>query len=137
MIKQELANKSDTEKKSQVLHGRSTQRGPESSDYKTEDYFQQISAESSPESLVSILTTPEFLHPANVSQRDNMISQLHEIYGNAYVQRVIQAKLKIGQPNDKYEQEADRIAEEVMRVPGPQVLQQHVKEEIQAKGVSD
>lgn len=29
----------------------------------------------------------------------------------------IQAKLKIGQPNDKYEQEADRVAEQVMRTP--------------------
>jgi hypothetical protein len=29
---------------------------------------------------------------------------------------IIQAKLKIGQPNDKYEQEADRIADQVMRM---------------------
>ena len=29
----------------------------------------------------------------------------------------VQAKLKIGQPNDKYEQEADRVAEQVMRRP--------------------
>lgn len=32
-----------------------------------------------------------------------------------------QAKLKIGQPGDKYEQEADRVAEQVMRIPEPQV----------------
>ncbi len=31
----------------------------------------------------------------------------------------IQAKLKIGQPGDKYEQEAERVAERVMRMPGP------------------
>ena len=31
----------------------------------------------------------------------------------------IQAKLKIGQPNDKYEQEADRVAEQVMQMPEP------------------
>jgi hypothetical protein len=42
--------------------------------------------------------------------------------GNQVVQRlfksgVIQAKLKIGQPNDMYEQEADRIADQVMRMP--------------------
>jgi len=30
---------------------------------------------------------------------------------------LIQAKLKIGQPNDKYEQEADRVADQVMRMP--------------------
>jgi hypothetical protein len=31
----------------------------------------------------------------------------------------IQPKLKIGEPNDKYEQEADRVAEQVMRMPEP------------------
>src|SRR5574340_1217383 len=30
---------------------------------------------------------------------------------------VIQAQLKIGQPNDIYEQEADRVADQVMRMP--------------------
>jgi hypothetical protein len=34
---------------------------------------------------------------------------------------VVQAKLKIGQPNDKYEQEADRIAEQVMSMPEPDI----------------
>lgn len=33
----------------------------------------------------------------------------------------IQPKLKIGSPNGKYEQEADRIADEVMRMPEPAV----------------
>ena len=33
----------------------------------------------------------------------------------------IQAKLKIGAPNDKYEQEADRVADQVMRMPDPAV----------------
>ncbi len=33
----------------------------------------------------------------------------------------IQAKLKIGAPDDKYEQEADRVADQVMRMPDPQV----------------
>ncbi|MGB5636775.1 MAG: DUF4157 domain-containing protein, partial [Waterburya sp.] len=33
--------------------------------------------------------------------------------------RPIQAKLTIGQPGDKYEQEADRVAEQVMRMPEP------------------
>ncbi|VAW89467.1 hypothetical protein MNBD_GAMMA17-1062 [hydrothermal vent metagenome] len=35
----------------------------------------------------------------------------------------IQAKLKIGQPNDKYEQEADRVADAVMRMPEPRIQQ--------------
>lgn len=35
----------------------------------------------------------------------------------------VQAKLKIGEPNDKFEQEADRVADRVMRMPEPQVLE--------------
>lgn len=34
---------------------------------------------------------------------------------------VIQPQLTIGQPNDKYEQEADRVADQVMRMPEPAV----------------
>jgi hypothetical protein len=36
------------------------------------------------------------------------------------VERLLQAKFTIGQPGDKYEQEADRVAEQVMRMPDPQ-----------------
>lgn len=36
----------------------------------------------------------------------------------------IQPKLVVGHPNDKYEQEADRVAEKVMRMPEPQVQRQ-------------
>jgi Domain of unknown function (DUF4157) len=35
-------------------------------------------------------------------------------------QGAIQTKLAINQPGDEYEQEADRISEQVMRMPGPQ-----------------
>jgi len=41
----------------------------------------------------------------------------------------IQAKLTVGQPNDRYEQEADRVADEVMRMPKPQVQRQVEPEE--------
>jgi hypothetical protein len=34
-------------------------------------------------------------------------------------QGVIQPKLNIGQPHDKYEQEADRVADQIMRMPEP------------------
>ncbi len=36
---------------------------------------------------------------------------------------VIQAKLKTGQPGDKYEQEADRVAEQVIRMPESQIAE--------------
>ena len=75
------------------------------------------------------------------SKRDNSVSQtrktdfsqslrspvdhilhLQRTIGNQAVQKlfksgVIQAKLRIGQPNDIYEQEADRVADTVMRTP--------------------
>jgi predicted secreted Zn-dependent protease len=87
------------------------------------------------------------------SKRDNSVSQtrktdfsqslrspvdqilsLQRTIGNQAVQRlfnsgVIQAKLKIGQPNDIYEQEADRVAEQVMRMPEPRLQRQAEEEE--------
>ena len=42
---------------------------------------------------------------------------------------IVQAKLKIGKPNDKYEQEAERIASAVMRMPEPKVQRQNVLDE--------
>lgn len=37
--------------------------------------------------------------------------------------RAIQPKLTIGKPNDKYEQEADRVADQVMKMPDPDNVQ--------------
>jgi len=44
-----------------------------------------------------------------------------QTFGNQATGRFLQAKLTIGQPNDKYEQEADRVADQVMRMPDPQI----------------
>jgi len=54
--------------------------------------------------------------------------------GNQVVQRLfksnaIQAKLRIGQPNDIYEQEADRVAEQVIRMPEPKLQWQPERRE--------
>ncbi len=43
-------------------------------------------------------------------------------------QQRLQPKLKIGAPNDKYEQEADRVADQVMRMPEPSVQRQEEEE---------
>lgn len=61
------------------------------------------------------------------------ILHLQRTIGNQAVQRlfkssVIPAKLKIGQPNDIYEQEADRVVEQVMNMPEPR-LQRQAEEE--------
>jgi hypothetical protein len=54
---------------------------------------------------------------------------------------VVQAKLKIGAPSDKYEQEADRVAEAVMRMPERELMgpleEEGEEERIQMKTVAD
>ncbi len=60
--------------------------------------------------------------------------EMQQTLGNQAVQRlyragVLQAKLKIGAPGDKYEQEADRVADQVMRMPEPIVRRQATEEE--------
>jgi len=59
---------------------------------------------------------------------------LQRTIGNQAVARLIksgdlQAKLAIGKPGDRYEQEADRVAEQVLRMPEPQVQRQLEEEE--------
>ena len=85
-------------------------------------------------SVESIATELSSMHTA---ERASVLLALQRTHGNRYVQRVvagIQAKLKIGQPGDVYEQEADRVAEEVMRMPEPQV-QRHPEEEKKKKEI--
>ena len=52
----------------------------------------------------------------------------------------IQTKLKIGEPGDKYEQDADRVADEVMRMPEPSVqlqVEPEAEEMVQRKASSN
>ena len=66
------------------------------------------------------------------AERASVLLALQQTHGNRYVQRVvvgIQAKLKVGQLGDKYEQEADRVADAVMRMPERQVQRQAEEEE--------
>jgi hypothetical protein len=44
----------------------------------------------------------------------------------------VQAKLTVGQPNDPYEQEADRVADQVMRMPDSQVMEEPDDSPLQA-----
>ena len=46
--------------------------------------------------------------------------RLQRSIGNQAVGRLIQAKLKISQPGDQYEQEADRVADQVTSMPSPE-----------------
>ena len=72
--------------------------------------------------------------PQSINTSADRILYLQRTIGNQAVSRLIesrtlQAKLKIGQPGDIYEQEADRMAERVMHMPEPQVQRQAEVEE--------
>lgn len=63
-------------------------------------------------------------HSQSLDSPVEQILQMQQTMGNQAVQKLfdngtIQAKLTIGQPNDKYEQEADRVADQVMRMSEP------------------
>ncbi len=70
-------------------------------------------------------------HPSSRSERLSPAASVGEkeqtqAAGNLAVQQLfragaIKAKLTISQPDDQYEQEADRVAEQVMRMPEPDV----------------
>ena len=75
---------------------------------------------------------------ANLSQSmsspANQVLQLQRTIGNQAVQRMVrsgalEAKLSIGQPWDVYEQEADQVADAVMRMPEPGVQRQPIEDE--------
>lgn len=66
------------------------------------------------------------------NERNSALMELQKTHGNQYVQQVatgIQAKLKISQPEDIYEQEADRVAEQVMRMTEPEMVQRKCPED--------
>jgi len=73
-------------------------------------------------------------HSRSVGPSVDRMLFLQRTVGNQAVQRLLrsgalQAKLRIGQPGDVYEQEADRVADEVMRMPEPGVQRQFEPEE--------
>jgi hypothetical protein len=69
--------------------------------------------------------------------------QLQRLIGNRAVGRLIQAKLTVGEANDAYEQEADRVAQQVMSMAAPlsPAVQHRAEEEgsedIQAKPLAE
>jgi hypothetical protein len=58
-------------------------------------------------------------HPANADRRAQLLRAGQRTLGNRAVQRLIQAKLTVNPPGDRYEQEADRVARAVIRMPEP------------------
>jgi hypothetical protein len=75
---------------------------------------------------------PDFSQFENINSPVEQVLQLQRIIGNRAVTRLIQsgdiqAKLKIGQPGDIFEQEADRAAEQVMQMPGGSLVRKESK----------
>lgn len=69
---------------------------------------------------------------ARTSSAGNSLLQLQRSIGNQAIQQLtnspfIQAKLEISTPEDESEQEADRVADSVMRMPEPAVSRQAVQ----------
>jgi hypothetical protein len=95
----------------------------------------------------SDLQTQKINRSGSKASSVDRILYLQRTIGNQAVSRLIrskavQAKLRIGQPGDVYEQEADRVADEVMRMPEPEMQRQVEEEEeeeemLQAKSRED
>ena len=87
---------------------------------------------SRPDAPAAILQRLEHV-PQTIRPAD--ILQLQRTIGNRATTSIIQAKLKLGPAGDSYEQEADRVAKEVVRASRqPQVQRNDAEEEeLQAK----
>lgn len=85
--------------------------------------------------------TPLFFQNANATTSKHGLIQ-RQIFEEEKEEQekdaTFQAKITIGKPNDKYEQEADRVADQVMRMPDSESLHNlEDEEEIQTKSVGD
>ena len=81
-------------------------------------------------------TRPYVHHPMGAVQQAQQAEVRHILRSTG-----AQARLTIGQPDDEYEQEADRVADQVMRMPDPKLQRQPENEEeeemLQAKPLAD
>jgi len=105
-------------------------------------FDQSLARDTDPSSLTETPFFPRMeKHAAMLSglpfaaQRNNFIMQLHQTYGNRYVQRLMestdaQTKLTISEPGDIYEQEPDRVADEVTEAVNSPVQRQEEEEEL-------
>lgn len=67
-----------------------------------------------------MLLDPRLAHPANADRRAQLLRAGQRTLGNRAVQRMIQGELKVNPLTDRYEREADRVADHVIRMPTPQ-----------------
>ena len=82
-------------------------------------YFQSLEKENTLRKKNNYLSHKNLTHS---NDNNNYLSYLHQNIGNQVLQRMlkskeIQAKLRISQPSDPLEIEADKVAQKVMRMP--------------------
>ena len=88
----------------------------------------------------ALLGDPRLLHPTAAVQRALLARRIQRDYGNRYVQRLVdhisqkraeavQTKLAVGPAGDEYEQEADRVAKQVVGMTEPSAQRQAGLEE--------
>src|ERR1043165_10137921 len=71
--------------------------------------------QSEPQSQTTCCPKP----PASQPEAVHSFRDFQQRIGNNALGRLIQAKLEISKPGDAYEQEADHVADHVMRMPEP------------------
>src|SRR6266851_10358880 len=79
------------------------------------EHQQQAKSDAAPRRASDKSIAPE--PPASAGEFPAPFLQMHETMGNQALGRFIQAKLKVSKPGDNFEQEADRVAAQVMRMP--------------------
>ncbi|OUC11762.1 MAG: hypothetical protein B0A82_26620 [Alkalinema sp. CACIAM 70d] len=84
---------------------------------------------------------PFFSTGSHTSEATPFFSSPSSLRSGARSAPIVQAKLTIGQPNDQYEQEADRVADQVMRMPEPNIQRMcpecKCKEEMQRQPIQE
>jgi hypothetical protein len=83
------------------------------------------------------LDTSHFISPDFALSSVSGLQMLQRTVGNRAVRRLIQTKLNVGSPGDKYEKEADKVAEHVMQMPvvGDQKKESEKNEKVQGSSV--
>lgn len=136
-MKQHLDNKTknttvQSAKSTQASSTEKSKYGEPDRSYSTTHLISRVAAadggvEPPSERISTLINSPAFSPPANSSLRNQTLLQMQQDYGNDYVRRMvedsgtpIQTSLKISRPGDVFEQEADRVSEQVMRTPAPE-----------------
>lgn len=110
----------DIQKKKKDLIKKPSQKSSMMNNYPEDQFISnKINVETTPNNMISIMTSADSSSSINTPQKINIINKLQSSHGNRYLKNILQEKLYISQPGDAYEQEADRIAEKVANAHEP------------------